>query len=292
MNNTNKTQQQNGARSAFTLIELLVVIAIIAILAAILFPVFARARENARRSSCQSNLKQIGLGILQYVQDYDERMPSGLYPESGNPLANLLHAGQGWAGQIYPYVKSSQIYACPSDSTQGSGAATPISYAYNVNLSSDDSFSVRPRSIAELVNTSKIVTLGEVKNIAVNIPADVGNSPAMTGWAVSSDFSSSGSVQCDFGWMGRDGAGNGGPDKTCAAFNNGGNAANNASNTAKEEGRHLAGANWAFADGHVKWLKPTAVSGGVTAVTETTPGTGNRADGTEVAGVAATFSTR
>lgn len=61
--------------NAFTLIELLVVIAIIAILSAILFPVFGRARENARRSSCQSNLKQIGLGIMQYVQDYD-----GYYP--------------------------------------------------------------------------------------------------------------------------------------------------------------------------------------------------------------------
>lgn len=62
---------------AFTLIELLVVIAIITLLAAILFPVFARARENARRSSCQSNLKQIGIGIAQYTQDYDEKMPLG-----------------------------------------------------------------------------------------------------------------------------------------------------------------------------------------------------------------------
>src|SRR5438874_7363740 len=62
-------------QSAFTLIELLVVIAIIAILAAILFPVFGRARENARRSSCQSNLKQLGIAIMQYTQDYDERMP-------------------------------------------------------------------------------------------------------------------------------------------------------------------------------------------------------------------------
>ena len=65
-----------GFKMGFTLIELLVVIAIISILAAILFPAFARARENARRASCQSNLKQIGLGIFQYTQDYDERLPA------------------------------------------------------------------------------------------------------------------------------------------------------------------------------------------------------------------------
>src|SRR5437763_14058162 len=88
----------------FTLIELLVVIAIIAILAAILFPVFGRARENARRSSCQSNLKQLGLGFLQYIQDNDE-----LYPKSTGD------AGQGWGGRIFPYVKNTQVFKCPSD---------------------------------------------------------------------------------------------------------------------------------------------------------------------------------
>ena len=98
---------------AFTLIELLVVIAIIAILAAILFPVFGRARENARRSSCQSNLKQIGLGILQYCQDYDETMPQVLY--STNPLPNRQFF---WMDSVQPYVKSSQIFTCPSDSTR------------------------------------------------------------------------------------------------------------------------------------------------------------------------------
>lgn len=91
---------------AFTLIELLVVIAIIAILAAILFPVFARARENARRSSCQSNLKQIGLGILQYTQDYDEKFPGrAIGPSEAN----------SWRRIIFPYVKSTQLFACPSN---------------------------------------------------------------------------------------------------------------------------------------------------------------------------------
>lgn len=95
-------------RKAFTLIELLVVIAIIAILAAILFPVFGRARENARRSSCQSNLKQIGLGIMQYTQDYDETMP-------GVSLATATTTR--WEDAVQPYVKSRQLFVCPSNTS-------------------------------------------------------------------------------------------------------------------------------------------------------------------------------
>ncbi|HXI16657.1 MAG TPA: DUF1559 domain-containing protein, partial [Chloroflexota bacterium] len=117
-----RTRQAPRQVRGFTLIELLVVIAIIAILAAILFPVFARARENGRRASCQSNMKQIGLGMLQYSQDYAEKTVSSEY--------NGASAGTfaPWMNVIQPYVKSTQIFICPSDSSQKGYAATPKAF--------------------------------------------------------------------------------------------------------------------------------------------------------------------
>jgi len=96
-----------SVRRGFTLIELLVVIAIIAILAAILFPVFAKAREKARQSSCLSNLKQLGLGVLSYAQDYDERLPMAV---AGGPTPPIYLFPE----LIDPYLKNTQIWQCPS----------------------------------------------------------------------------------------------------------------------------------------------------------------------------------
>jgi prepilin-type processing-associated H-X9-DG protein len=102
----------------------LVVIAIIAILAAILFPVFAKAREKARQSSCQSNLKQIGVAIMQYAQDYDERLPAcRLQDNWANPYDNNNLQTMDWRAAIQPYIKSLQVLACPSNTgTDKSGS--------------------------------------------------------------------------------------------------------------------------------------------------------------------------
>ena len=95
-------------RYGFTLIELLVVIAIIAILAAILFPVFAQARDKARSISCLSNCRQIGMAFMQYTQDYDEFLPLTTYPVASN----------SWTDTVQPYIKIRGVFRCPSDTSQ------------------------------------------------------------------------------------------------------------------------------------------------------------------------------
>ena len=137
----NTTIHLHPKKKGFTLIELLVVIAIIALLAAILFPVFARARENARRSACQSNLKQIGLGLIQYAQDYDERVAvwnqavPGFVASTGYPADPSL-GEMRWPDAIQPYVKSAQIFNCPSQTPAtypGAAFTLPKNMHYGMN---------------------------------------------------------------------------------------------------------------------------------------------------------------
>ena len=248
----------------FTLIELLVVIAIIAILAAILFPVFAKAREKARQISCASNLKQLALGLLQYNQDNDEAMPT----------TNTIWGG-GWTGEIYPYVKSAGVYACPDDSTDPTNGSAPpagvtyarVSYGLNVNVLS-------PYVDGENTNTYN----GNYFSRSGSTALAAQNSPANTVLLfeiqkqVYVDVTNPREQQSAIG----DGAVGGGASGGCgkgldssycnAVYATGlidGYAIPNWQGTT---GVHTDGANYAALDGHVKWLRPSAVSGGLTAV--------------------------
>lgn len=128
--------------SGFTLVELLTVVAIIALLASILFPVFARARENARRSSCQSNLKQLGLAVLMYVGDYDERLPGS--------SANDSQVTKIWT-RLDAYLKNAQIIVCPSAVPRGAS-----SYGYNYSPLCTDPDS-GCRLISQIANPAQTV---------------------------------------------------------------------------------------------------------------------------------------
>jgi prepilin-type N-terminal cleavage/methylation domain-containing protein/prepilin-type processing-associated H-X9-DG protein len=146
---------------AFTLIELLVTIAIISILASILFPVFARARENARRAGCMSNEKQLGLAALEYAQDYDERL-FGHYTSEGG-------VQKTWMNRLQPYMKSTQLFKCPSETTAIAGGVTTsnTSYCYNnLNLNDPQSNSATAggQSLAAIANVSETVIFAEQTN--------------------------------------------------------------------------------------------------------------------------------
>lgn len=162
--NMRKSHSRNFKRNVtgFTLIELLVVIAIIALLAAILFPVFARARENARRTSCLSNTKQLGLGALQYAQDYDEKLPPSYDGVSPSNVG-------GWFYIIQPYLKSVQLLYCPSDSgvNQAGGiGASNVSYGWNfvaltLEACTPMNYGCGGVSLASIDKVSETVMLGD-----------------------------------------------------------------------------------------------------------------------------------
>jgi prepilin-type N-terminal cleavage/methylation domain-containing protein/prepilin-type processing-associated H-X9-DG protein len=214
--------------SGFTLIELLVVIAIIALLAAILFPVFARARENARRASCQSNLKQISLAWAMYIQDFDERAPRAIFGDryTGHPYP------VGWGDAMQSYIKNLQIYRCPDvgpKSFQGvpvyPPATAPDAYGYtNYWINWWASGSGTPYNLSQFKYPASTVLFG-----------DGGGGDTYATYHSNGCDQNPVSGHCGTSTVG-----------AFAMIPFGGGTA------------HLDGGNYAFADGHVKWLKGPA----------------------------------
>ncbi|HVK02197.1 MAG TPA: DUF1559 domain-containing protein [Armatimonadaceae bacterium] len=267
-----RRRTQSLAASAFTLIELLVVIAIIAILAAILFPVFAKAREKARQTACLSNEKQIGLALMQYVQDYDETWPSGNVFTTTS-TGTTFPSGKGWAQQVQPYVKSTQLFKCPSDDTEvpaGAPNNSVISYAMNANLAQlADNNLTKPATTVGLVEIS-----GNDGYLIASSPLDT-RSPAASGPVVATGGSAGGLDRGSY----RTGP-VGVPERNFT----------DQSAPRLASARHNEGSNFLCADGHAKWARGRTVSSGVTAQAPTNAQTNTRAAGTEAAGIVLTFS--
>jgi prepilin-type N-terminal cleavage/methylation domain-containing protein/prepilin-type processing-associated H-X9-DG protein len=257
-------------RNAFTLIELLVVIAIIAILTAILFPVFAQAREKARQTACLSNLKQMGLSVMQYAQDYDEILPStGWRGPCTNPNDISVTHDDYFSGimsfpiAIQPYAKNYAILVCPSDSERGGfnkGGSmcyeqqllqgnVPGAYAgmRNVTNALRDTLPLSYAANYFLVKSYLPVPVGKPK-----IPMGGTNPPKMGTPLEMANFADfdypanvfyladvgSSPTSSFAGWYIAPGYGNGGPNGRWARGK-----------------RHADGRNWIFCDGHAKWHK-------------------------------------
>ena len=245
----------------FTLIELLIVIAIIAILAAILFPVFAAAREKARMATCSSNLRQLSLSFLQYAQDNDESLPNlndnGYVGGAGGicgadvgthvsgtfygtwywSAGNLGGTGQMWMDTIYPYVKSTGVYVCPSFPISPNTGGLPYStYGYNTFFTTNPLYCecLPGISIAKINFPGHCILLSDI--VLYNYPfLEQGGQGNAQSWGA-------------YPWIGTSNYQWYGSPPACSS------TAYFGLPTINREGAHNGGAEIAFCDGHVKWM--------------------------------------
>lgn len=243
-------------RRGFTLIEILVVIGIIALLAALIFPVFAAVREKGRRTACASNMRQLGMALMQYTQDNNEQEPDGMF-------YNRFALNMGWAGRIYPYIKNAAVFDCSDDPTRqqiGAGdlQAYPVSYALNTNLAKYPHLASQtaPANTVLLIEVTGDSTplqerqeWGPYPNTAQFV------SPAADG------------LDCDIFATNNYASTSAGPVRYATGRIDNFQGYLGSDFYAGQIPRHQGGANYLAADGHVKFLMPKAVSAGFSANT-------------------------
>ncbi len=252
-------------RKGFTLIELLVVIAIIAILAAILFPVFAQARDKARQAACLSNTKQLGLGIAQYIQDYDEALPMGGYRWAATPSGEVQSR---WYRDVFPYVKNVGVFTCPSQTTERySGGATnftptintpagvptgPTScggYGMNVNLAvypynptgAANTFPPAPRTLADIGDSAGTYIICDGSRLKSTFFAEANREPEK--WVKYDEIASDWQTTPPSCWAPSSG--------NCA--DNYATADGGSNRDRRPMPRHNGGLSIIYCDGHAKW---------------------------------------